>query len=57
MGLGSMRNALVEKNWINLIGALSLAILPLLVSLSQPAGPISSKNTIHSIELAELSTD
>jgi hypothetical protein len=55
MESGSMRNALVEKNWINLIGALSLAILPLLVGLSQSAGSMASKNTNHSIELAELS--
>lgn len=52
-----MRNALVEKNWINLIAALSLAILPLLIGLAQPTASMSSKNASHSVQLAEFSAD
>ena len=52
-----MRNALVEKNWINLIAALSLAVLPLFFGLAQPTASISSMNNSHSVQLAEFSAD
>lgn len=52
-----MRNMLVEKNWINLVAALSLAILPILMVTSHPASSNATSKNNHVVQMAESSTE
>jgi predicted metalloprotease len=52
-----MRNMLVEKNWINVIAAMSLAILPFLVTVSQTGLTSSQSSKTNAVQIAEISAD
>jgi hypothetical protein len=52
-----MRNILVEKNCINLIAALGLAILPLLMAISPPGLSVAKSNSHHAMMVEEASAE
>lgn len=52
-----MRNILVEKNCINLIAALGLAILPLLMAVSHSGSSVAQNSNHHVMVLEEASAE
>jgi len=52
-----MQNMLVEKNWINMIGAISLAIIPFLMMNSHFSSSNFGADKKITVQVAEHSID
>jgi hypothetical protein len=56
-GVGTMSDVFVGKNWVNLVVALGLAVIPLLVTMQKQDAPKAAQIQVDQVHLAQLSVD
>lgn len=52
-----MREMIVGKNWVNLVVALGLAVVPLLVVASKPDSSKAAHVQVATVQAADVTTD